>query len=147
MQPIKPNRANRATGPIDPNPVKRVFHYPIGCGAAYTVTAFLVLARAVVSPGVLDLYPLVGGLLVAGAILQRRDARLWPFSVPRFAAITDFPVFPPIRTLFWGWQAVWWLAIIAGGCLLFEVVASLLMSWFAFSAADGSIGASRLGSA
>jgi hypothetical protein len=97
-----------------------------------------------VFPGVLDLYPLIGGLLVAGAILQRRDARLWPFSIPRFEAITDFSVFPPIKTLFWLWQVVWWLAILVGGCLLFEVVASLLIWWFAISAADGSVGASRL---
>jgi hypothetical protein len=109
--------------------LKRALYQPIRLSSAtlFSVAGLIFLAAAVYVPGDPDFIRLASALLTMGAVLQRRDAGLWPFSVPRVETFVDTIFLPVLKIAFLSVRLLFWVGVVIAG--LFAGL--LLIAWFA----------------
>jgi hypothetical protein len=102
---------------------------PISAAVGVSMAGLALLAFALLLPEQRDLYPFTAALLTLGALLQRRDADLWPFDIPRVKRTVNaiIAVASPLLKLL-----VLTVNLLAWCCALFAclLLAASLVGWF-----------------
>src|SRR5687768_15556597 len=89
--------------------LRRILLKPIGESVLFYGAGLVFLFLALLLPRGEDYITAASVLLTVGAVLQRREAGLWPFRVPVFRTIVDGFVCPVLMILFGLVKIIFWL--------------------------------------
>lgn len=101
--------------------LKATLFQPISAAVGVSIAGLTLLAFALLLPVHPCLYQFGAALLTLGALLQRRDADLWPFDIPRVKTIADRVISvgsPVLKLLFLTVKLLVWCCILFTGLFL-----------------------------
>jgi hypothetical protein len=101
--------------------LKATLFQPISGAVGVSLAGLILLAFVLLLPVHSCLSIFAGALVTLGALLQRRDAELWPFDIPRVNRTVDAIISvasPVLKLLFLTVKLLVWCCILFAGLLL-----------------------------